>query len=92
MARGIPLGLDCHCLLLPDGCDCHRRKRDCVRPLIRPPTSRSAPPVIPDRAFNINDFGGVGDGETLNTDAFKKAVAAIEAAGGGHLRFRRGFT
>ena len=44
-----------------------------------------APPVIPDARFNLTDFGGVGDGKTLNTDAFKKAVAAIEKAGGGHL-------
>jgi polygalacturonase len=42
-------------------------------------------PVIPDRQFNITDFGGIGDGKTLNTDAFRKAVAAISAAGGGHL-------
>jgi polygalacturonase len=49
-----------------------------------------APPVIPDHKFNIADFGGVGDGETLNTDAFKKAVAAIAAAGGGHLEIPTG--
>jgi len=49
-----------------------------------------APPVIPDRQFNITNFGGVGDGEKLNTDAFKKAVAAISAAGGGHLEIPPG--
>jgi polygalacturonase len=49
-----------------------------------------APPVIPDKQFNIVDFGGVGDGVTLNTDAFKKAVAAIAAAGGGHLEIPPG--
>jgi polygalacturonase len=42
-------------------------------------------PVIPEAKFQFADFGGVGDGKTLNTDAFKKAVAAIEKAGGGHL-------
>lgn len=42
-------------------------------------------PVIPDRQFNLVQFGGVGDGKTMNTDAFVCAVGAIKAAGGGHL-------
>jgi hypothetical protein len=29
-----------------------------------------APPVIPDKTFNLIDFGAVGDGKTFNTDAF----------------------
>jgi polygalacturonase len=45
----------------------------------------AALPVIPDAKFNLADFGGVGDGKTFNTDAFKSAIAAIEKAGGGHL-------
>lgn len=40
---------------------------------------------IPDNIVNINDFGGVGDGLTLNTEAFQKAIAALEKMGGGHL-------
>jgi polygalacturonase len=47
-------------------------------------------PDIPDRHFNIVDFGGVADGKTLNTDAFVKAVDAIKAAGGGHLEIPAG--
>ena len=31
-------------------------------------------PEFPDRVFNILDFGAVGDGHTLNTEAFKKAI------------------
>jgi len=52
-----------------------------------PPTDEivAALPVIPDAKFNFADFGGVGDGKTLNTDAFKSAIAAIAKAGGGHL-------
>ncbi|MGD0461874.1 MAG: glycoside hydrolase family 28 protein [Tepidisphaeraceae bacterium] len=42
-----------------------------------------AQPTIPSRTFNITDFGAVGDGKTLNTDAFHKAVAACAEAGGG---------
>ncbi|HUL52323.1 MAG TPA: glycosyl hydrolase family 28 protein [Opitutaceae bacterium] len=46
---------------------------------------RPALPVIPDRTFTLTDFGAIGDGHTLNTDAFKKALAAVERAGGGRL-------
>jgi polygalacturonase len=46
---------------------------------------RPALPVIPDRTFNLADFGAVGDGATLNTAAFKKAIGAVKKAGGGKL-------
>jgi hypothetical protein len=42
---------------------------------------KPALPAIPDRGFNLADFGGVGDGRTMNTDAFKRAIAAVESAG-----------
>jgi polygalacturonase len=45
----------------------------------------AALPVIPDARFSLTDFGAVGDGKTLNTAAFEKAIAAVEKAGGGHL-------
>ncbi len=45
----------------------------------------AALPVIPDRKFNLLDFGGQGDYQALNTDAFNRAVAAIAKEGGGHL-------
>jgi polygalacturonase len=45
----------------------------------------AALPVIPGTRFNLADYGAVGDGKTLNTDAFKNAIAAIAKAGGGHL-------
>ncbi len=47
-------------------------------------------PQIPNQTFQITDFGGVGDGKTMNTDAFKKAIAAIEKAGGGRLVVPKG--
>ncbi len=56
-----------------------------------PPTNtdladlKPALPVIPDARFNLKDYGAVGDYKAMDTDAFKKAVAAIEKAGGGHL-------
>lgn len=42
-------------------------------------------PAIPDYSVSIKDFGGVGDGITLNTEAFKKAISALDKKGGGHL-------
>ncbi len=44
-----------------------------------------APPVIPPTTINLTDFGGNGDGKTFNTQAFKKAIAALKAQGGGRL-------
>jgi polygalacturonase len=47
-------------------------------------------PVIPDRTFTLTDFGAVGDGKTLNTEAFQKAIAHIDEAGGGRLVVPKG--
>lgn len=45
---------------------------------------------ISDIVVNITQFGGVGDGQTSNTDAFVKAISAIKSAGGGALFVPRG--
>ncbi|MCI2122459.1 MAG: glycoside hydrolase family 28 protein, partial [Bacteroidales bacterium] len=42
-------------------------------------------PSIPPRTVSITDFGGVGDGVTLNTKAFSDAVEHLSSLGGGHL-------
>ena len=44
-----------------------------------------AAPVFPATSFNLASFGGVGDGMTLNTAAFGKAIAALSEKGGGEL-------
>jgi polygalacturonase len=44
-----------------------------------------AQPVIPHQSFNLLDYGAKGDGTTVNTGAFARAVAAVERAGGGTL-------
>ncbi|RWV99398.1 hypothetical protein BHE74_00030759 [Ensete ventricosum] len=47
----------------------------------RAPPPRPCPRLRP-TVFNLSDFGGVGDGVTLNTQAFEKAVEAIMEFGG----------
>ena len=42
-------------------------------------------PQIPVREVDIRDFGGVGDGVTLNSEAFAKAIDALAEIGGGRL-------
>ncbi len=42
-------------------------------------------PKIPSRKFSLADFGAVPDGKTSNSDAFRRAIAAVEKDGGGIL-------
>ena len=42
-------------------------------------------PVIPQNSVMLTDFGGVGDGVTMNTTAFAKAISALNKKGGGRL-------
>jgi len=42
-------------------------------------------PIIPDTEISVCSYGGVGDGIALNTEAFKKAIDALSAQGGGKL-------
>lgn len=56
------------------------------------PRMRPGPRMRPVE-FNLTDFGGVGDGKTLNTGAFERAVEAISklgAEGGGQLNVPAG--
>ena len=49
-----------------------------------------AAPVIPAVTVSLADFGGVGDGITSNTEAFSKAISALNKQGGGHLNVPAG--
>ena len=41
--------------------------------------------IAQDYLFNMKDFGGIGDGKTICTIAFRKAVDACNKAGGGEV-------
>ena len=47
-------------------------------------------PDIPNRTVSVEDFGGVGDGVVLNTEAFAKAFAHLAAKGGGRVEVPAG--
>lgn len=47
-------------------------------------------PVFPDNTVLLSDFGAVGNGQQLCTEAFAKAIDALTAKGGGKLVVPRG--
>ena len=42
-------------------------------------------PIFPNKEFVVTSYGAIGDGKTLNTDAFKKAIEDCSNSGGGHV-------
>lgn len=42
-------------------------------------------PTFPNNQVSVADFGGISDGVTLNTNAFEKAMEALDKKGGGTL-------
>ncbi|MDZ7268958.1 MAG: glycoside hydrolase family 28 protein [candidate division KSB1 bacterium] len=42
-------------------------------------------PSFPNRTVNIVEYGAVGDGKTMNTEAIARAIAACAQAGGGRV-------
>lgn len=47
--------------------------------------ARIRPPEFPQRDVLVTEHGAVGDGERMNTEAFRRAVEACRAAGGGRV-------
>ena len=43
------------------------------------------PPTFPAHDFDVTNFGAIGDNKTDNTEAFNKAIAACNSAGGGRV-------
>lgn len=48
-------------------------------------------PKLRNLVFNLTDFGAVGDGVTLNTLAFERAISEIHKRGGGQLNVAPGY-
>ncbi|WP_394824648.1 glycoside hydrolase family 28 protein [Pendulispora albinea] len=46
---------------------------------------RISPPVFPNRTFDVRHYGATGDGKTDCTKAFRDAIVACSAAGGGRV-------
>ena len=42
-------------------------------------------PQIPERRVSLTEFGAIGDGATLCTEAFSQAISQLSSQGGGHL-------
>lgn len=47
-------------------------------------------PEIPNRTASVVDFGGVGDGVTLNTEAFARVIDHLAGQGGGRVEIPDG--
>ena len=47
-------------------------------------------PTFPEYTVSIKEYGAVGDGETLNTEAFEKAITHVSERGGGRVVVPKG--
>ena len=54
------------------------------------PVKAVEPVVIPQNEVSLADCGGVGDGVTLNTEAFRKGISKLTKLGGGRLTVPEG--
>ena len=52
--------------------------------------SMAASRAVADGVFRVTDFGAVGDGQTMNTDAFARRAAACARLGASAWLCRRG--
>ena len=72
-------------LLVLCSCDKECKRLDSLYEGLPFAMEKVAMPSIPARSVCLSDFGAVGDGITLNTDAFARAIDALVQKGGGRL-------
>jgi polygalacturonase len=72
-------------LLVLCSCDKECKRLDSLYEGLPFAMEKVALPSIPARSVCLSDFGAVGDGITLNTDAFAQAIDALVQKGGGRL-------
>ena len=72
-------------LALLCSCDKECKRLDSLYQGLPFPMPKVALPDIPARSVCLTDFGGIGDGVFLNTEAFARAVDALTQNGGGRL-------
>jgi len=53
-------------------------------------TQNLTPWKVPGRIFRVEDFGAIGDGTVINTEAIQQAIDACSKAGGGVVLFDKG--
>lgn len=75
------------CLLLATGYAQESKWTSSKQPLaeIEALKKQIVAPTFRDKDYNITDYGAVGDGMTKNTEAFRKAIEACSADGGGRV-------
>ena len=81
------LGLVVLLFLLQQACKTNDTKTASIDPWSKADTilARIVAPTFPDKNFSITDYGAKGDSITDCTEAFAKAIAACNAAGGGKV-------
>src|SRR5438445_3372726 len=48
------------------------------------------PWIVPEKVFRVEDFGAVGDGQSINTKAINLAIESCATNGGGVVLFSHG--
>lgn len=70
--------LVCACLLTLGASATGTDKYSCLYENLPFKMEQVTAPVFPDNEVNLKDFGAKGDGSSLCTDAFAKAIKALE--------------
>jgi len=70
----------------------HAQTRDYSKYYQNLPTKMAqvSAPVIPANEVSLTEVGGVGDGVTLNTEAFENGIKKLQKTGGGRLNVPQG--